>query len=134
MLSDLGDGGIATDHRHDALVLVPEGLRRFVSDFTQDVLGCPPARLLGGRAQLWQGWRAVVTGGDVRDVADGVDTRMAVDREVPSYVEPSATADDRPEGLRDCRARFATAPPHGSRRDRGVVIELDPVGVNGGDA
>ena len=95
---------------------------------TQDVLGRPPARLLGHRAQLWERRRALVTGGDVRDIADGVDTRIAVEGQVGPNLEPSAVAEDRPDRLRDCRARFPTASHHGSRRDRGLV------GVNGGDA
>jgi hypothetical protein len=82
MLSDLRDGGVPADHRHDALVLVRQWLRRLSSKLAQDVLCRPPARLLRDGPQLWQGCAVVLTGGDVRDVADRVNTWEAVDRQI----------------------------------------------------
>ena len=116
------------------LSLYLNGLDRLIPKLTQDVLGRPPARLLRHRAQLRQRRPVVVPGGDVRDIAHRVDARVALDGQVGPDVEPSATAGGRPGVLRDGRAGLAAAPHHGPGRDRAAVVELDPVGVNGGHA
>ena len=74
----LGDGRAVADHRHDALVLVVEGLARLAVDVGEDVLGRPPAGLEGDRAELREVVAVVV--GDVGHVADRVDAGEALRR------------------------------------------------------
>ena len=100
------------------------------ASLAQDVLGRPPAGLLGDRAQL--GERAAPSAvGDVRDVADRVDAWVALDGQVGLHVDASAAARDRVRRpARSSDARFAASPHDGPGGDGGVVVELDPVGVN----
>ena len=51
-LPDLGDGGILADHRHDTFVVIVESGTRLARDIGQDILGCPPPRLLCYRTEL----------------------------------------------------------------------------------
>ena len=79
--------------------------------------------------------RRFVIGGDVGDVADGVHAGVAVDGEVRADVDPAAAAGSGP-------APCAIAEPPTRRRPRRrsgprivrPVVELDPIGVHGGDA
>ncbi len=131
-LSDLGNGGVAADHRHDALVLVPEGLRALLVPLAQYVLGRPATRLLRHRPQLRK--RGAVVGRDVGHVADGIDPGVPIDREVREHVEASATAGLGAGPLHDLGTRLATAPHDGPGHDRRPVVELDPIAVHGRDA
>ena len=89
VLADLGDGGVAADHGHDALVLVVEGLgraRRAIC--AQDVLPGPLAGLLRDGAELGERRRVrLVARRDVRDVTDGVHAGVALDRQVGMDVD-----------------------------------------------
>src|SRR5262249_2846611 len=131
-LADLGDGGVAPDHRHDALVLVVERLRALSAQLAQDVGRRPDAGLLGDRAEL--GKRRAVAARDVGDVADGVHAGEAVAGELGLYVDAAAAPGGQPAGARDRRRRLASAPDDGTGGDRRAVAELDPVRVHGGDA
>ena len=63
--ADLGDRGAAADHRHDALVVVVEGLARLAREVGEDVVGRRDAALQRDRAELrvrrrrrgWGCWR-----------------------------------------------------------------------------
>src|SRR5215217_2459596 len=92
VLSDFCNGGIATDHRHHALVLVRERLRWLASTLTQDVLGRPAARLLRHRPELGQGRPTLIIGGDVRDVTDRVYPREALHCQIGEDIQTAATA------------------------------------------
>jgi hypothetical protein len=49
---DFRNRGISPDHRHDAEILVVEGLPRAALDVSGDILRAPLARLLRDRSQL----------------------------------------------------------------------------------
>ena len=132
MFAHLGHGRVAADHRHDALVLVGEGLGAFSPQLSDDVLCGPPSRLLGHRAELGE-CSPVVTRRNVRHVSHGVGTGVAGQGEVWSDVK-ATTAPWRGAGvLGDGRRRLASCPDHSPRRDGAAIIELDTVGVYGGD-
>ena len=84
------DRRVAPDHRHDALVLVLERLRRASGEIGEQVVGGPGAGLQRDGAELGQ--RLAVGAGDVRDVADHVQVREALHREVVLHVDPPAAS------------------------------------------
>ena len=100
---------------------------------TQDVLGRPPARLLGHRAQLGQR-SASFAGRDVRDVADGVDTRVARRRSGPGS---TSRRPPRPgEGPAVCATAEPDSPPPQTtvRAEMVLPSSNSTVGVDRGDA
>ena len=133
VLADLGDGGVAADHRHDALVLVLERLGGLAVSLTQDVLGGPPAGLLRDRSQLRERGTASPSGCSRR-------RRRRTPRDSPRRSGRAARPGvrrGREWGRRPAPPRsagFATAPDDRPGRDGAAVVELDAVGVHRCDA
>ena len=75
-----GDRGSAADHRHDALVLVAERLRRPAGEVREQVLGGPHPALERHGAELRE--RLPVRARDVGDVADRIDPGEALHRQL----------------------------------------------------
>ena len=114
------------------LSLYRNGRVGFPCQLTQDVVPDPAAGLLGDRAELRQPPRVLLRR-DVRHVADGVHARVPVHREVGPYVDPATASGRQPGAGRDRGGRLAAAPDHGPGADDRPVVELDPVGMHGGD-
>ena len=119
VLADLGDGGVAADHRHDALVLVAEGLASAAPCSSRRMFCRGPAPgLLGDRAELRQRRRRRRPR-DVGDVADGVHAREARARRGRAGRRSgrrAGAAARRPAAI--ARRRLAAAPDHGPGADR----------------
>src|SRR5271155_3617 len=101
MLTDFGDGGILPDHRHDAFVAVVECGTRLARDIGKDVPGRPASTLLCHGTELRQG--ILIRSQDMREVAQRIDAREALDAEIVLYVD-SAAATLRQSGA-ECHGR-----------------------------
>ena len=113
MLADLGDRGVAADHRHDALVVV---MKRPVGDILslgQDVLGRPCPGLEGHRAELGVG--SAVRTRDVGEVAEHVDAGKTLHREVGQDVDAAAVS-LRQAGLSSANGAAIRPPPQATKR------------------
>ena len=134
VLADLGDRRVAADHRHDALVLVVEGLR---SARRAARAGCSPRPR---RPDCWAtepSWGSVVPSpsGMLATSPTAYTPGKPVDGEVGLHVDPSAAAGR--QARRPAAIAAADSPPPQTTvlvRMVGAVVELDPVGVHGGDA
>ena len=130
--ADLGDRRAVADHRHDALVLVVEGPPRVAGVIGEDVARRPPTGLEGDGPELRQ--VAPVVPGDVRHVADRVDLREPIDRQVRLGDQPAAAA-GRESELGDELGRLdAARPDHRPGQDLGAVAQPHPIGEDLVDA
>ena len=125
------DRRVAPDHRHDALVLVLERLRRVSGEIGEQVVGCPRAALQRHGAELGQ--RLAVGAGDVRDVADHVEVREALHRQVVLHVDPAAASLRHAGRRRQLRRLYPACPHHAPRLDLRAVPELHVPGRDFGD-
>jgi hypothetical protein len=132
VLAHLGNGGVATDHRHDALVLVDEGLGTLSPQVTNDILCGPFSRLLGDGAELGE-CSPVVTGRNVGHVSHCIGSGVAGHGEVRSDVDATTAPWGGPGVLGDRRRGLASSPDHSPRWDGSAVGELDPVRVDRSD-
>ena len=129
--ADLGDRGVAADHRHDALVVVVERRGRLAVDRRAECSRGPFPGLLGDRSELRQ--RAPVRRRDVGDVADGEDAGEPGHRQVGGDVDPAAAARRGAGAGGDRGGRLAAAPDHRAGGQFGAVGQLHGVRVDLGD-
>ncbi len=126
VLADLGDGGVAADHRHDALVLVVERARS-CSRLRSRRMFCAAQRpgLLRDRAELRAACRRRRRGCSRRHRRRRHPGSRRRSRSGCTSIRPP-----RPRAaaraLRDRRCGLAASPHHGPGRDRGPVVELHP--------
>src|SRR5215510_12495434 len=94
LLTDHRDSGVAANHRHDSLVVIMKWSSSPTSDLSQDIFRSPLAALLGNRTQLGQ--RQIVRAGNIRKVAQYVNSGESVNREVRPHFDPAAVAPRQP--------------------------------------
>ena len=97
-----------------------------------DVSRSPGSRLLCHRPQLRQ--VALLLGRDVGHVPDGIHARESLDGQVGLDVDPSPVPALVSGGAGQGRSRLTAAPDHELRGQRRPVVELDPIGLDLGDA
>src|ERR1700726_1960041 len=99
ILAKLCNGSIMSDHRHDSLVEVSEGLYRVTSDRSSDSISTIPARLLGDGCKLGQ--RLAVHAGDICKVPERVDTREILHAEVGLHFNAVTAPCPDPQSARE---------------------------------
>src|SRR5215467_10577475 len=98
LLPDHRDSRVAANHRHYSLVVIMKRSSSPTSDLSQDIFSSPLAALLGNRTQLRQ--RQIVRAGNIRKVAQYVNSGESVNREVRPHFDPAAVPPRQP---RICR-------------------------------
>src|SRR5215467_15018502 len=98
LLPDHRYSGVASNHRHDSLVVIMKRSSSPTIDLSQDIFRGPLAALLGNRTQLRQ--RQIVRTGNIRKVAQYVNSGESVNREVRPHFDPAAVPPRQP---RICR-------------------------------
>src|SRR5260370_19375356 len=99
MLAKLCNGSITSDHRHDSLVEVSEGLYRVTSDRSSDSISTIPARLLGDGCKLGQ--RLAVHAGDICKLPERVDTREILHAKVGLHFNAVSVPSPDPQTPRE---------------------------------
>src|SRR5262245_31536664 len=90
LLTDCRHSRVASDHCHDSLVVIMKRSSSPTLNLGQDVFRSPLAALLGDRAKLRQ--RLLIRTRNVREVAQYVNARETVNREVRPHFDPAAVA------------------------------------------
>src|SRR3954471_918642 len=116
---DFCDRGAASDHRHDALVLVVERLALLAFEVSQEVVARPGSRLQGHRPELRE--RCSAGGGDVRGIADRVYALEPGHCEVAFHIDSSATTLRHAGGSGDLGSFDPATPDHTARTDRAPI-------------
>ena len=127
----LRDGGAAADHGHDALVVVVEARARLAGEVGEHVLRRRLAALQRDRPELRVG-APVRAAGDVGHVADRVDARAALDRQVGWTSMRPPRPCGRPAAPASARRHDPAAPDHAVRLDRRAVGEVHVAGPDAG--
>ena len=131
-VGQLGDGVVASDRGHLALVAVAERLGGTALDATHDLAGDVAAALHRRRRDLRE--RRAVTIRRGGDVADREHLRPPGDRQIRLDDEPAAARGRRAEHRRQRVGGHARGPHRRARRDHRPVGQAHPGLVDRGDA